>query len=101
MLRDLIALSLSSLEDMDAAFLFLDQEKAFDRVDYEFVYQTLKTFGMGENFITLIQQIYSNAVTKVKVKGLITESISLDRGVRQCNTHSFLLYLFNIELLAL
>ena len=99
MLRDLI--DLANDEDMEAAFLFLDQEKAFDRVDHEFLYQTLKTFGIGDNFITWLKQIYKNAVTRIKVNGFLTDNISLKRGVRQGDPLSFLLYLFNIELLAL
>ena len=35
MLRDLI--DLANKEDIEAAFIFLDQEKAFDRVDHEFL----------------------------------------------------------------
>ena len=99
MIRDLI--DLANQEDMEAAFIFLDQEKAFDRVDHEFLYRTLKAFGIGENFITWIKQIYKNAVTRVKVNGFLSENIPLKRGVRQGDPLSFLLYLFNIELLAL
>ena len=99
LLRDLI--ELSNHEELDAAFIFLDQEKAFDRVDHKFLFQTLKSFGIGGNFITWIQQIYASAKTRVKVNGFLTTPISLMRGVRQGDPLSFLLYLFNIELFAL
>ena len=99
MLRDLI--ELSNHEELDAAFIFLDQEKAFDRVDHKFLYQTLKSFGIGQNFITWIQKIYATAKTRVKVNGFLSPLISLKRGVRQGDPLSFMLYLFVIELFAL
>ena len=99
LLRDLI--ELSNHEDLDAAFIFLDQEKAFDRVDHDFLYQTLKTFGIGDNFITWIQKIYATAKTRIKVNGFLSPPISLKRGVRQGDPLSMLIYIFNIELFAL
>ena len=99
MIRDLI--DMANQEDLEAAFIFLDQEKAFDRVDHEFLYQTMKAFGIGENFITWVKQLYHNPITRVKVNGFLTDPIGLARGVRQGDPLSFLLYLFNIELLGL
>ena len=34
-----------------AAFLFYDQEKAFDRMSHSFIIKTLYKYGFGENFI--------------------------------------------------
>ena len=99
LIRDLI--ELANKEDIEAAFLFLDQEKAFDRVDHHFLYKTMKAFGMGNNFIRWVSQINDTATTRVKVNGFLTESIPLLRGVRQGDPLSFYLYLLNIELLAL
>ena len=78
MIRDLI--DLANQEDMEAAFIFLDQEKAFDRVDHEFLYKTMSSFGIGDNFIKWVKQIYTTAVTRVKVNGFLTEPIPLMRG---------------------
>ena len=99
LIRDLI--DLSNQENLDAAFIFLDQEKAFDRVDHKFLYKTMSAFGIGDNFITWVKQIYSTAVTRVKINGFLSEPISLKRGVRQGDPLSFLLYVLNAELFAL
>ena len=99
LVRDLI--DLSNTENLDAAFIFLDQEKAFDRVDHQFLYRTLQAFGFGDTFIHWLSQMYASASTRVKVNGFLTDSIPLRRGVRQGDPLSFYLYLFNIELLAL
>ena len=72
MLRDLI--ELVEKEDSQAAFIFLDQEKAFDRVNHEFLIKTMETFGFGNDFIKWIKVLYSNASTKIKINGYLTEN---------------------------
>ena len=52
---------MANKNDDTAAFVFLDQEKAFDRVNHEFLFKTMKAFGIGENFINWVKTIYSNA----------------------------------------
>ena len=81
MLRDLI--QLANTEDLPAAFIFLDQEKAFNRVNHDFLYKTMKAFGIGPAFIHCVRQIYSNASTRIKVNGFLSDNIPLNRGVRQ------------------
>ena len=99
MLRDLI--DLVDKEDTEAAFIFLDQEKAFDRVDHDFLYKTMEAFGIGPEFIGWVKRLYANASTKVRVNGHLTSNISLKRGVRQGCPLSPLLYVLVIEMLAL
>ena len=99
MLRD--SIKLANNENLASAFIFLDQEKAFDRVNHEFLYKTMKAFGIGPAFIHWIRQIYSNATTRVKVNGFLCENIPLRRGVRQGCPLSPLLYVLIIEILAL
>ena len=98
-LRDLIYIS--NEEDLQTAFIFLDQEKAFDRVNYEFLFKTMKSFGFGPTFIGWIQTIYSNATTQVKLNVFFSDKISLKCGVRQGCPLSALLYVLVIEVLAL
>ena len=99
MLRDLI--HLANTQNTPACFLFLDQEKAFDRVDHSFLYRTMATFGIGDTFINWIKMLYSNATTKVKINGFLTDPIPLRRGARQGDPLSFYEYLFINEILAL
>ena len=61
MLRDLI--QLSNDENLESAFIFLDQEKAFDRVNHDFLYKTMHAFGIGAAFVNWVRRIYSNAET--------------------------------------
>ena len=99
LIRDLI--DLANQEDETAAFLFLDQEKAFDRVNHDFLFKTMKTFGIPDNFIKWVQILYSNASAHINVNGFLTKPIPLNRGVRQGCPLSSLLYVMVIEVLAL
>ena len=99
MLRDFV--QLANAEDLESAFIFLDQEKAFDRINHAFLYKTMRAFGIGPVFIHWIRQIYSNVTTRVKINGFLSDNIPLRRGVRQGCTLSPLLYLLLIEILAL
>ncbi len=99
LVRDLIDLANENNED--AALLFLDQEKAFDRVNHGVLLKTLGRFGFGAGFISWVKIIYSNAATRLDINGFLTARIPLLSGVRQGCPLSPLLYVLVIELLAL
>ena len=99
MIRDLI--ELANQKDDPAAFIFLDQEKAFDRVNHTFLFKTMEAFGIGQNFINWVKMIYSNATTILNINGYFSEKISLERGVRQGCPLSSMLYVLVIEVLAI
>ena len=65
------------------AFIFLDQEKAFDRISHKFMLKTLKAFGFGENFIKWVKIVYTDTKSQVKVNGFLKSDFSIQRGVRQ------------------
>ena len=98
-LRDLI--DISNEESLQTALLFLDLEKAFDRVNHQFLFKTMKSFGFGPNFIGWVQNLYANASSEIKVNVFFTEQIPLKSGVRQGCPLSALLYVLVIEVLAL
>ena len=100
MIRDLI--DLANKEDEQAAFVFLDQEKAFDRVNHEFLYKTMRAFGIGEEFIQWVSTIYSNASYILNINGFLSKQIPLKRGGRRQGCPlSALLYVLVIEVLAI
>ena len=99
MIRDLI--DLVDKEDSEAAFIFLDQEKAFDRVNHAFLFKVMEAFGIGPQYINWIKKIYANATTKIKINGHLTANIPLHRGVRQGCPLSSMLYVLVIEIFAL
>ena len=58
-IRDLIQMAENN--HMDAAFLFLDQQKAFDPVNHKLLFNAMHRFNIGPAFIRWIQQINTNA----------------------------------------
>ena len=99
MIKDLV--DLINKDDSEAALIFLDQEKAFDRVEHDFLFKTMAAFGFGSNFIDWIRVVYANASTKVKVNGHYTNPIFLKRGLRQRCPLSPSLCVLIIEIFAL
>ena len=73
----------------------IDQEKAFDRVEHEYLWKTLNAFGLSSNFIGTIKVNDIESVLKVNC-GLCTPFKVL-RGVRQGCSWSEILYSLAIE----
>lgn len=81
--------------------LGVDLNKAFDRVEHEFLLGTIEKFGFGERFIKWIRLLYKNAKSRIKCNGALTKEIALERSVRQGCPLSSLLYSLVAEPLAL
>ena len=82
------------------AVLSLDQEKAFDRVDWEFMLQVLNRMGFGPMFCSWVQLFYTGPMASVIVNGFCSPLFSLSRGVRQGCPLSASLYVLVSESLA-
>ena len=78
----------------------LDQEKAFDRVDHEFLMCTLTKFGFGPDFCWLVHLFYNNVFSRIICNGQLTDPVFLQRGVRQGCHLSPLLYVLVSEVLS-
>ena len=90
-----------NLRKEKATFIFLDQEKAFDRMSHNFMFKTLKAFGFGDNFIKWVKIVYTDTKSAVKVNGFLTSEFSIQRGVRQGCPISALLYVLCAEVLGI
>ena len=86
--------------DFPLAILSLDQEKAFDRVEWSFLIATLEKMGFGPSFVQWIRTFYTRPQSSVLVNGYLSENLSLSRGVRQGCPLSPLLYVLVAEVLA-
>ena len=79
------------------ALLNLDQQKAFDNVDHEYLFKTLSAMGFGPVFISYVKLMYSGTESMIKVGGSITSPFSFEKGIRQGCPLSGLLYSIAIE----
>ena len=98
LLRDVI--DFASSTGTPVAILSLDQEKAFDRVDWSFMKSTLSAMGFGPSFISWVDLFYCRVQSAVNVNGYLSPFFSLSRGVRQGCPLSPLLYVLVSEVLA-
>ena len=80
------------------AIICLDFEKAFDTLNWYFMFGTLRKFG--ENFIRWIEVLYKNPLFCIKNNGHISQEVLMKRGVRQGCPVSALLFILSIELLS-
>ena len=79
--------------------LSLDQEKAFDRVDHDFLIRTFVKFGFGQSFCSWIRIFHSNVFSRIIINGNLSRPIFLGREVRQGCPLSPLLYVLVSEVL--
>ncbi|KAF7642911.1 hypothetical protein LDENG_00248450 [Lucifuga dentata] len=84
----------------EAIVISLDAEKAFDKVNWTFLFTVLQKFGFGESFIHWVTTLYNSPKTTVTTNGITSQSITLQRGTRQGCPLSPLLFAIFIEPLA-
>ena len=95
LIEDIIA-----CKDGDEVLLFIDQEKAFDRVEWEWLLKVLDKFNFGDQFKKYIKIMYCNMKSSVLTNGMISEYFNVTRGIRQGDSLSALLYVVQSEPLA-
>ena len=78
----------------------LDQEKAFDRVDHDFLMRVLLKFGFGPCFRGWVSLFYKNVFSRIICNGSLSAPVFLGRGVRQGCPLSPLLYVLLSEVLS-
>ena len=100
-----IMLFLEAYEHMTAtggtgAFLFLDFEKAFDRVERTFIWSSMENMNFGPKFISFCKTLYSGSFSNVLVNGHPSKRVEVHTGVRQGCPIAALLYLIACEPMA-
>ena len=65
--------------DLPLAICNLDLKKAFDSIGHNYLFKTLHEMGFGEYFISLIQLLYTNAESTVKVQSSLTAPLPFER----------------------
>ena len=87
------------LKQLPAAIISLDQEKAFDRVNHNFLQRVLEKFNFGPDFRRWVRVIYTDISSLVINNGWLSSPFPLQRGVRQGCPLSPLLYRLVVETL--
>ena len=79
----------------------LDFEKAFDSVNWYFMFKALELFNFGDDFIKWIKILYNKPSIYCKNNGWLSESFNAERGIRQGCPVSALLFLLVVEIMAI
>ena len=67
----------------DGILHFLDFQKAFDSVEWNIIFQTLKQFNFGNKIQRLISILYKDPMFKLKDNWWISKVCYMERGIRQ------------------
>ena len=70
-------------ENIPGLMIFIDFHKAFDSLEWNFLFSCLEAFGFGPEFVWWVRTLYHNIESYVIDNGLATDFFSLERGVRQ------------------
>ena len=80
--------------------LQLDFEKAYDSIEWPFLFSVLKKFNFPDNLIEGIKLLYTNIISTVVNDGYSCGWFKLERGVRQGCPLSCILFILCVEILA-
>ena len=64
-------------------FAFIDLEKAFDRVPRKVLWRTLRKVGITEWIVCVVQIMYQNARSRVRVNNSYSDVFKVQVGVHQ------------------
>lgn len=79
--QDIVRKTLHIIEQ--ARRVSIDAEKAFDYVNWSFLYTVLERLGFNEKSIQLIKTLYKEPLARIKRNGNLTDKIRQQRSTRQ------------------
>ena len=93
-------LSYAKDEDVPGIFISIDFEKAFDMVEYDCVWKTMKWFNFGDNLINWLRILFTDFTLLTYNNGYFSEPINASKGLFQGNPVAPYLFIIVIEVLA-
>uniref|UniRef100_A0A670IRT8 Reverse transcriptase domain-containing protein n=1 Tax=Podarcis muralis TaxID=64176 RepID=A0A670IRT8_PODMU len=90
---------LSARNEKEAIMMFVDAEKAFDNIAWDFMLKNLEHMDVGKEFFNGIKAIYTEQKAKLIINNVITEEVKISKGTRQGCPLSPLLFIMVLEVL--
>lgn len=92
-------MSFSKTQNIPGLAVFLDFEKAFDSIEWNYLQKCLETFNFGPQLRQWVNVIYNDISSCILNNGFATRHFNLERGVRQGCPLSGILFVIGIEIL--
>lgn len=89
-----------TLINSESLILFIDFFKAFDSIEHNFIMQSLRLFGFGNNFCKIIKMFYDQIYSYIALHSGITPRIDVSCGIRQGCPISPKLFILCTQLMA-
>ena len=86
--------------EQNGAIVALDQEKAYDKICHDYLWEVLKAFNLPGTFTKTLKSLYQNASTLVAINGFFSDPFKITRGIRQGDPLSCAIFDLAIEPLA-
>ena len=97
----MIARHESNMKDVDIrneiTLLFLDQEKVYNKINYEYLKKALRQIEILENFIFWIRMLYKNVFVRLFINNHIEKRILILCEIKQRDSLNCILFVLMIK----
>ena len=73
---------------LDLCIGFIDYEKTFDSIEHPDLFKALRQIGINEGYVCILEDIYTNATSRIHLDKDVSKVVEINRGVRQGDTLS-------------
>ena len=91
---------ISNLKEKKHMIISIDAEKAFDKIQHQFMKKTFQKVGIERTYLNIIKAIYDTSTANIILNGEKLKAFPLRSGTRHGCPHSRLLFNIVLEILA-